>query len=126
MPVANERSADPPGREEAGGSQTDLAHLEWLADLGELAAPVMHEFNNFLNTTILQITILERQAAPEVVADLAELRRQCREVTGVIRRWQQQRHHRPVEPGPVDLNAAVRAAVGRVSAERSRSVHLHA
>src|SRR5262245_1445318 len=53
------------------------AHLEWLATLGELAGPVVHEFNNFLNTVSLQLAILEREASPELLADLIEIRRQC-------------------------------------------------
>jgi hypothetical protein len=44
--------------------QEDLAEQLWPALLGELAGPMAHEFNNFLNTVVLEISVLEQRSPP--------------------------------------------------------------
>ena len=55
--------------------QEDAASLAWLADLGDLTGSLAHEFNNFLNVLLLQLTLLEMEIPARFHADLAELRR---------------------------------------------------
>lgn len=102
----------------------NFARLEWLATLGELAGPVVHEVNNFLNTVSLQIAILERHASDALLNDLAEIKRQCREVTGVIQHWQQLRQLPPDADQETDLNELVRAVTLKVARDQPGAVRL--
>ena len=58
----------------------ELAEVEWLADLGEIVGPVTYEFNNFLNTLLLQVAVLDLSAPEGLKAELAAIRRHGREV----------------------------------------------
>jgi hypothetical protein len=85
----------------------EWAEVDWLADLGEILGPVTHEFNNFLNTLLLQVAVLDLSAPQEVKSELAVIRRQGREVAAVVKQLQQLRRRRHGEAPPGDLNQAV-------------------
>jgi signal transduction histidine kinase len=93
------------------GRPDRAARLAALADLGELAGPLAHEFNNFLNVLLLHVAILEQEVPESLRASLEEINRQGKDIAEIIRLWQQYRRSRQFDPGPVDLNRAVRAAV---------------
>lgn len=97
----------------------ELAELVELANLSELARPLVHEFGNYLNVVHLHIAVVEQEAPGTLRADLAEIVQHGKSVLGLIRQWQQYRRHRQVEPQAVDLNAAVQHTVE--SLRRSRS-----
>jgi signal transduction histidine kinase len=103
--------------------QEELALQTGLAQVGELAGPVAHEFNNFLNTILLQVAVLELDAPERLRAEFAQIRRQGNEVTAVVKQLQQYRRKRQPVPQPLDLNRLVRETVAtlvRPSAELLR------
>jgi signal transduction histidine kinase len=90
--------------------QEEAAALAAQSTAGELAGAVAHEVNNFLNTVLLHIAIVEPDVQERLRADLMEIRRQARGVAEVVRSWQQYRRQ-PAPPAlPADLNALVREA----------------
>src|SRR5262249_120438 len=94
----------------ANAAADELAEGDWWADLGEILGPVTHEFNNFLNTLLLQVAVLDLSAPQEDKSELAIIRRQGREVAAVVKQLQQLRRRRHGEPQPADLNQAVSQA----------------
>ena len=89
---------------ERAALEEELAEREWLADVGEIVGPVTHEFNNFLNTLLLQVAVLDMSATEAVKAELATIRRQGKEMAAVVRQLQQYRRRWRGEPRPTDLN----------------------
>jgi signal transduction histidine kinase len=102
------------GRERAA-LEEELAEREWLADVGEVVGPVTHEFNNFLNTLLLQVAVLDMSAAEGMKAELATMRRQGKEVAAVVKQLQQYRRRRRGEPRPADLNRAAAEAAAALA-----------
>jgi signal transduction histidine kinase len=91
----------------------ELARERRLADLAELARPVAHECNNFLNVLLLQLAVLEMELPARHQKDLKELRRQGTAMTALLRQYQ--RYHRgPAEPASADLNTALEEALEAV------------
>ena len=54
-----------------------LARESRLADLGELAGPLIHEVNNYLNNLTLHLALLQQQTPGGLTDDLQSLRRQA-------------------------------------------------
>ena len=71
----------------------DLADLEALANVGEIVGPVTHEFNNLLNTLLLQIAVLEQTAPNGLRQELAGLKQHGKAAAALIRQVQQYRRH---------------------------------
>jgi len=92
-------------------TENELAALNALADIGEMTRPVAHEFNNFLNTLLLHMGVIEPKLSEDLRSALGEIRKQARNVSAIIKELQLYRRQTPLPPGPVDLNVAVRAAV---------------
>ena len=88
----------------------DLAGEALRADLGELARPLTHEFNNFLNNLVLNLAILEQAGGDAGNSGLARLRRQADQVTGLIKQFHDFRGRQAPPAEPVDVNAALREA----------------
>jgi signal transduction histidine kinase len=88
----------------------EQADAEWLADLGEVVGPVTHEFNNFLNSLLLQLAVMESSVPEATKAELQAVKRQAKQVAGVIKLLQQYRRRHASKTLPVDLNEAVHAA----------------
>jgi signal transduction histidine kinase len=80
---------------------------ENLADVGEIAATVSHEFNNWLNTVLLHVAILEREMPEKFRADLGEIRRQGAAVTEIVRQFQHYRQNQRPPIRVVDLNRVI-------------------
>jgi hypothetical protein len=93
----------------------ELAEVEWLADLGEIVGPVTHEFNNFLNTLLLQVAVLDMSAPEGLKAELATIRRQGREMAAVVKHVQQLRRRRRGEARPAELNRALTETVAALA-----------
>jgi signal transduction histidine kinase len=89
-------------------SEEERADLEWLADIGEIAGPIAHEVNNFLNVCLLNVALLEQEASEKLRPFLKEIRRQGARTAEMIRQWQQYRRSRQPQPQRVDLNGVVR------------------
>lgn len=94
---------------------------EGLADIGELVGPVAHEVNNYLNTILLQLSIVE-QEFPDVVSDVSEIRKQGRGMSGLMRQLQQYLHRVPAPPTQaVDLRQIIEDMLaGWAESDRSR------
>jgi len=91
----------------------DTAALTWLADAGELASPLVHEVNNFLNAILLQAAVVEAKT-PELRDDWEEIRRQARGVAALAQLWQQRRRPHLAVQG-VDVNETVAAVIVEMS-----------
>jgi signal transduction histidine kinase len=80
----------------------------WPAVLGELAGPLGHEFNNFLNNVLLEIAILDSRVPESTRRHLATLRNYASRVTDLVRRFQDFPVPRSTDGHPVGLNPIVR------------------
>src|SRR5262249_40962623 len=87
--------------------QDDMASLVWLADVGEMAGPLAHEFNNFLNVVLLQLAVLEQEVPENLRQQLESVGRQGKSAAALIRQWQQYRGQRQPALRPVSLNDVV-------------------
>ena len=81
--------------------------LQRLANAGELAGVVAHEFANFLNVLLLHVSLLEYQLPASHRADLVELRRQGHAAGDLVREFQEHRHGPSPLPSAVDVNETV-------------------
>jgi signal transduction histidine kinase len=96
----------------------ELADRESLADLGEVVGPVTHEFNNFLNTLMLQVAVMEMTVPETVRAELQGVKRQGKQVAAMVKQLQQYRRRRcGADAQPADLNRG--AADAAAAAERA-------
>lgn len=100
--------------------EEEAAGLSPLADLGELAAPVAHHVNNFLNNILLDMAILENQPNGSHKESIEEIRRQGRSLALVVRRWQQHRRSVDEPAWQTDLGDAARRAVCVLAARPGR------
>src|SRR5437879_8169204 len=75
-----------------------IQDLSDLADAGELAGPLAHEVNNFLNVLLLNPAVLLRD-------ELAEVRRQGKQLGKLVERWQRSRG--AARPRAVDVGKAL-------------------
>jgi signal transduction histidine kinase len=97
-------------KRQPGPRGDELAYLTSLANIGELVGPVAHEVNDFLNTTLLHLAVLEAKVTGDLRADLAEIRQQGAHLTELIQQLQRYRRQEAVPLGPVDLNQIVTLA----------------
>jgi signal transduction histidine kinase len=97
--------------------RADIREEARLANISELAGPVFHEVNNFLNTLLLEVAILDTAVPGQVRPQLVEIRRQGKEVTALIKQVQQYRQSRRAAPQPVDVNRIVGEVVEALGRE---------
>src|SRR5688572_16270885 len=66
--------------------------LEWeqAASMGELARPLVHEVNNFLNTIMLQLAAMQPGLPPQFADDLQVIRRRGKQLAQLVQQWQRQ------------------------------------
>ncbi|MBL8796622.1 MAG: HAMP domain-containing histidine kinase [Planctomycetia bacterium] len=81
------------------------------ADLGTLAQPLAHEFNNFLNNLVLHLAVLEHQLGEAYRPKLAQVRQLGTEIAQLVKRYQQYRQRHAANPQAVDLNVLLREAL---------------
>jgi signal transduction histidine kinase len=99
-----------------------LAEEAALASIGELAGPVVHEFNNLLNTMLLQVAVMEQKVDASLLPDLQTIRRQGATVTTLVKQWQQCRRRPPNAAQPVqDVNWIVEDVVAEIRRQRPDS-----
>jgi signal transduction histidine kinase len=82
-----------------------------LADVAELAGPMAHEFNNFLNVLLLQIAALGLALPEDVRARLEPIRRQGRAAAALIRTWQRYRQQAHPPGRALDLAEVIHEAL---------------
>lgn len=100
--------------------QTDAAGQAALADLGELAAPMAHQVNNFLNNVLLDIAVLESGLPDSHRETVEEIRRQGRALAQVVRSWQQYRQSAAEPAWRTDVAGVVWRAVQALAANPGR------
>jgi C4-dicarboxylate-specific signal transduction histidine kinase len=87
-------------------SSRATVHTEPLFDLGELAGPLAHEFNNFLNDLMLRLSVLETKLPDQGGAELSGLRQQAMQMAALVKHWHAfQPDTAPLEP--IELNRVV-------------------
>lgn len=102
------------------GCRAELAGEQSTADLGCLAQPLAHEFNNFLNNLVLHLAVLEHQLGEAFRPKLVQVRQLGGEAAQLVKRYQQYRQRHTAAARPVDLNALLRDAVQTVMQPDSR------
>jgi signal transduction histidine kinase len=100
--------------------EVERAELTWLANIGELANVLAHEFNNFLNVVLLHVAVLEQVVPEDHRRELTEVRRQGAAITALVKRLQQYRRDRPDGPRPLDFNRIVHEAAEEVGREQAK------
>ena len=97
----------------------ELANEVLLADMGELAGLVTHEFNDILNTILLHIALIEQGAPQGSRRDVAAIREQSKAIAALIKQYQRYRQGQLPAERPVDLNGIVADVVQSLS-EKAR------
>jgi signal transduction histidine kinase len=87
-----------------------LAEENALAAIGELAGPVVHEFNNLLNTMLLQVAVMEQKVDESLLPDLRTIRRQGAGVIALVKQWQQCRRRPAATQCTLDVNSLIEEA----------------
>jgi signal transduction histidine kinase len=82
-----------------------------LADIAELAGPLAHEFNNFLNILMLQIAALGSALPDDVRTALEKVRQQGRATADLVRAWQRARQQTHAPGRPLDLAEVIGEAL---------------
>jgi PAS domain S-box-containing protein len=90
-------------------AERELQQLRTLRDAGDLAATVLHDFNNSLTGILLAASNLTAEPTGQERADeLARDIRECAQsIAGRVRRVLSFLHRAPSKPEPVNLTAAV-------------------
>jgi signal transduction histidine kinase len=78
------------------------------ADVGEVAAPLAHELNNWLNALLLHVAVLEQEVPESCRSELSQVRRQSKQLAELIKEWQQYRQAQHNASEPIDANQIVR------------------
>ena len=86
----------------------ELAAQFLLASTGELAGPLAHEFNNFLNIVLLHVALLGADLPAKLRGELTELHRQGTVMTALVKQFQHYRRRQQLPQQPVDLNEVIR------------------
>ena len=95
----------------------DFKELEQLALLAELARPLAHECNNFLNNLMLQLALSEKAFPESCRAEWANIRREGKKLASLFQQWQRQRKQSPEDPQRIDLNELVHDTVEELRSE---------
>jgi phosphoglycerate-specific signal transduction histidine kinase len=106
-------------RQKLESVQRELVAEASLADCGETAAILAHEVNDYLNTVMLQLAILEGQITPSARSELATLRRQSARLAELVRVWQDSRRKSRLTEPAVDLNQIVRETTEAIKQNQS-------
>jgi signal transduction histidine kinase len=79
--------------------------------LGEAASGLTHEINNCLNSILLQASVVQMRASPELREELSTIRHHGRQAAALLHPLQQARQRQRERAQPVDLNQSVREVV---------------
>lgn len=92
----------------------ELNDLKQLAMLAELARPLSHECNNFLNNLLLQLAISEKSFPESSRAEWANLRTEGKKLANLFQQWQRQRKQSCSEPATIELNQLIHEIVAEL------------
>jgi hypothetical protein len=94
----------------------EYQELEELALLAELARPLVHECNNFLNNLLLQMVLSENDFPEPVRADWQRIHQDGRGLARLLHEWQRQRRPSDERKGKTELNAVIQEVVEEFNA----------
>src|ERR1017187_1272415 len=97
----------------------DFNDLKQLAMQAELARPLAHECNNFLNNLLLQLAISEKSFPESSRAEWANLRREGKKLASLFQQWQRLRKQSSEGPTKIELNQLVQETIADLRAESS-------
>src|SRR5262245_41744697 len=95
----------------------ELECLTHLAKVGELAGPVAHEINNFINAVLLHMSVIETRLPEDTRRDLTAIREQAMNVTSVLKQLRDCRRRQQKERRPVDLHRTIWQCIADVNRE---------
>jgi signal transduction histidine kinase len=104
--------------------QAELHWYEQQHQLGELAGPLAHEINNFLNNTLLYAALLEMEIPESLRPDLSDLQRRCRNMAALVKHWQQYRQRRHADEQPLTLNELIRMVMSQLGTPAAQNPNL--
>jgi signal transduction histidine kinase len=88
--------------------QQEVQSQTGKADVGEVAAPLAHELNNWLNALLLHVAVLEQEVPESCRSELSHVRRQSKQLAALIKEWQQYRQAQHTALEPIDVNQIIR------------------
>jgi signal transduction histidine kinase len=91
--------------------------LKQLALVAELARPLAHECNNFLNNLLLQLAISEKSFPESSRAEWANIRREGKKLASLFQQWQRQHKPSAEKPTKIELHELMQALVDEARAE---------
>jgi hypothetical protein len=97
--------------------KADLSEVEQLAILAELAGPLVHESNNFLNNLFLHMALFQDHLPEQLRADCESVRKEGRKLVHFLRQWQGQQRVSLDTSGEIELNQLMEEVVERLPAE---------
>ena len=87
-----------------------LGELEQMAMMGELARPLVHECNNFLNNWLLQVALFQAELPDNLRVRCETLRRESWMLAELLRQWQRFRNAAE-QAEKADLNMQLQEAI---------------
>jgi hypothetical protein len=105
-------------------TSSDRMELEQWALFGELARPLAHECNNFLNNLFLQMAVMERELPEQFRSDWGSLRREGKKLTNLVKQWQGQPRPATKKAEKSDLNGLIQEIVAEQGLETG-AISLH-
>jgi signal transduction histidine kinase len=81
---------------------------QMLADMGELTGPLVHEFNNLLNSLTLHMALWDKLQPATQREDLSELRKHIKQVVGLTAQMQDRRRSLAGVSGACALDEVIR------------------
>jgi len=103
----------------------EVAYEQLQADIGELAGLVTHEFNDVLNAMLLHVAVLEQSLPRNGRSELLEIRKQGKDIAGLIRQLQRYRQSQRPEDRAVDLNRIISDTVATFPERLQARVVMH-
>jgi signal transduction histidine kinase len=93
----------------------DLKELRHLALHAELARPLAHECNNFLNNLLLQLAILQGSQGGSLPVEWANIKREGKKLADLFQQWQRSRKFE--DSATIDLRELLQQVIDDVRAE---------
>jgi signal transduction histidine kinase len=83
----------------------------------QIARVLFHEFNNFLNGLLLHLAVMEKERPESSPGNLAEVQRQAREMSDLLKQWGQIRSSQANGLSGVNLNEILHETAAEVCRE---------
>jgi len=95
----------------------EIKDLKQLAMLAELARPLSHECNNFLNNLLMQLAISEKSFPESSRAEWANIRSEGRKLANLFQQWQRQRKQSCDGPTKIEFNQLIQETAAELRLE---------